>query len=713
MNVPTNELRKIPFVRLVIPLIPGLVTGLYLEISFILLVCITCILILLFITILFVNKLSGRYKYRMGFGLCANIFIIVAGILLIKSKLNYPDKISGQISRAEYYLCKIINQPDRRSGTVKVLLRIISYKDSISWYKCKTNMQAYFQKDNKTGSLSCGNIIIIKSELQEFNNLNNPCEFDYKRFMEHRGIKYRSFIKTGTWETIGQYNGLKIFAVKLRNKLLGLYRIYGIKDKEFAVLSAFTLGYRDELNPEIRQAFISAGAMHFLAVSGLHVGIIFYVLNILFGFLRKIKYGKSVKLILIILILWSYALLTGLSPSVLRASAMFTLIQIGISFNRTINIYNILAVTAFLILIYNPLQISDAGFQLSFLAVLSIFYFQPLFYKLLIFKNRILDKVWMISTVSVSAQLGVFPVIIYYYHHFPVYFWLTNILIIIPLALSMYLAIVLFIIYPIGQVAFIIAEILKLILRLINFFIMTVEKLPASIIENIYNNLVETILLYLLIITISMFVLFKHRRYLNVSLLCIICFLSVNLQRDYKMYRQKKIIVFNINDHTVVNFIKGSNSYLLTDLSLEKENRILLSSVQNYWLKHGVSDFRKVIHTGDSIDNTCNYDNTAGLHIKRLFDNMFINFRGKRLLLLSNSDLFEYSINKKLKLDYLIIANNLKLRIKTITTMFDTDRIIIDSSNDFRTRQFWDNECKSNGIDYNIISVEGAFEIEL
>ena len=176
---------------------------------------------------------------------------------------------------------------------------------------------------------------------------------------------------------------------------------------------------------------------------------------------------------------------------------------------------------------------------------------------------------------------------------------------------------------------------------------------------------------------------------------------------------ENQLIVFNINDHTVVNFIKGSNSYLLTDLSLEKENRILLSSVQNYWLKHGVSDFRKVIHTGDSIDNTCNYDNTAGLHIKRLFDNMFINFRGKRLLLLSNSDLFEYSINKKLKLDYLIIANNLKLRIKTITTMFDTDRIIIDSSNDFRTRQFWDNECKSNGIDYNIISVEGAFEIEL
>ncbi|UCH15432.1 MAG: ComEC/Rec2 family competence protein, partial [Bacteroidales bacterium] len=556
-----NEFGKIPFIRLVIPLILGLVTGLYLEISFALLVIIAGILILLFIVILFISKLSGRYKYRPEFGFCINIFIIAAGILLIKSKLNYSDKISSQVNSTGYYLCKVTNQPDRRSGTVKTLLKVIGYKDSINWYKCKASLQAYFQRDDKSDLLSYGDIIIIKTKIQEFRNLKNPCEFDYKRFMEQKGIRYKSYVKKGTWETVAHYNGLNTFAVKLRNKLLGIYRKYGIKDKEFAVLSAFTLGYRNELDPELKQAFISAGAMHFLAVSGLHVGIIFYVLNFLTGFSGKIQYGKSVRLILIILILWFYALLTGLSPPVLRAAAMFTLIQIGISFNRTINIYNILSVTAFLILIYNPLQISDPGFQFSFLAVLGIISFQPLFYKSLIFKNRILDKVWIISTVSVSAQLGVFPLIIYYYHHFPVYFWLTNILIIIPLALSMYLAIFLFVVYPVSQLAFIVAKILVLVLKLINFFIMTIEKLPASIIENIYINLTETFLLYLIIVNISMFAILKHPGYLKVSLLCIICFLSVNLYRYYKIYKQNEIIVFNINDHTAVNFIKGRNCY--------------------------------------------------------------------------------------------------------------------------------------------------------
>ena len=707
-----HELRKIPFVRLIIPLILGLITGFYFKISLNLIVNTTSLLVIYFIIILFINKLSERYEFRLAFGVCVNIFIIVTGILLIKSKSDYQENISAKINIAEYYLCKINNHPETKSNSVKVLLRIIGYKNSGCWYKCKTNILAYFQKDNNAKTLSSGKVIILKSRLQEVSNSKNPCEFDNKKFLERKGIRYQSYIKTGTWQTVGQCNGLKIFAVKLRNKLLNLYRKYGINDNEFAVLSAFTLGYKYELNPEIRNAFISAGAMHFLAVSGLHVGIIFYVLNNLFKFCGKIKYGKNIKLILIVIILWFYALLTGLSSSVIRASAMFTLIQAGISLNRTINIYNVLAFAAFSILICHPLEIYDAGFQLSFLAVLSIIFFQPLFYRLLNLKNRILDKVWMLFTVSVSAQIGVFPIIIYYFHHFPVYFWLSNILIIFPLALSIYLAISLFIFNPVNQVALIIAKILNLVLKIINFFVMTIEKLPGSLVENIYNNHSETILLYMFIISISIFIILKNRHYFTVSLLCVICFLSINFIRKYKIYQQNKIIVFNINKYTAINFINGRNNYLLTDLNPEKDRRILLNTVQNYWLKHGINDISKVIDIGASASNNQILDNTAQLHIKQLFNNMFVSFRDKNLLILYNSDLFEYTSNKKYRLDYLIIADNLKCQIQTITNMFNVDKIVIDSSNDFRTMQFWDKECKLYRIDYNIISDEGALEIE-
>jgi competence protein ComEC len=708
-----QELRKIPFVRLVIPLILGLMAGFHFKISLSLIAAIACLLFIFYIVVLFITKLSGKYEFRLLFGICVNLFIFVAGILLIKSKSDYQENISAKIRNSEYHLCKIISQPEQTSETIKVLLRIVGYKGSVCWYKCKTNMIAYFHKDNNAKTLSSGNIIILKSRLREIRNSKNPCEFDYKKFLEHKGIRYQTYIKTGTWRTIGQCNGLITFAIRSRNKLLNLYRKYGISGSEFAVLSAFTLGYKDELNPEIKHAFISAGAMHFLAVSGLHVGIIFYVLNNLFKFCGRTRYGEKFKLIIIIVILWFYALLTGLPSSAIRASAMFTIIQAGKTLKRSINIYNIVAFAAFSILICHPLEISYAGFQLSFIAVVSIVFFQPLFYKLLIFKNRILDKVWLLFTLSLSAQLGVFPITIYYFNHFSVYFWLSNILIIFPLSISIYLAILLFIFYPVNQVALIIATILNFILRIINFFIMTIEKLPGSMIENIYNNYSETLMLYVLIISISIFIILKNRHFLFISLICLVCFLSINFLRTCKIYKQKRITVFNINKYTAINFINGRNNYLLTDLNQEKNRRILLNTVRNYWLKYGVNDISKIIDIDNSTDNKMIYDNTAELHIKQLFSNVFIGFRDKKLLILNNSDLFKYTCNEKYRPDYIIISNNLKCHIKTMTNMFDINKIVIDSSNDLLTRKFWEKECKEYGIDFNIISTEGALEIKL
>jgi competence protein ComEC len=707
-----HELRKIPFVRLVIPLIFGVLTGFKFKISSGFILGLTCLLVIIFTLILFINKLSGRYEFRLAFGVYVNIFILLAGILLIKSKSDYQYSISERIRSSEYYLCRIINQPEHKSGSVKALLRIIGYKDSVLWYKCRTKIIAYFQKDIDSMELSIGKVIILRGMLREVNNFQNPCEFDYKKFLERKGIRYRTYIKTGTWQTAGRYDDLKTYVIKLRNKLLNLYRKYGINGNEFAVLSAYTLGYRDELNPEIRNAYMSAGAMHFLAISGLHVGIIFYVLNNLCRLWGTTKYGKSIKLVLIIIILWLYALLTGLSSSVIRASAMFTLIQTGVSLNRTINIYNILAFAAFSILVCHPFEISDPGFQLSFLAVLSIVFFQPLLYKLIIFKKNIPDRIWILFTVSVSAQLGVFPIIIYYFHYFPVYFWLSNILIVFPLAVSIYLAILLFIFCPVDHVALIIAKVLNLILRVINFSVITIEKLPGCLADNIYNNLTETILLYLLIASTGVFIILKNRHYLKVSLLCIICLLSVNLRRVYKIYRQKKIIVFNTNKHTLISLINGRNNYLLTDLDLEKDSGILSDAAINYWLKHGINDICKAINTGIT-GNKIVHNNSAELYIKQLFNNMFICFMNKKLLILNNSELFKYESNKKYRLDYLIIANNLQFNLKTIKNMFDIGNLVIDSSNDFRTRQFWTAESKRHGIACNIISIEGALEIRV
>ncbi len=711
MNI-IQELRKIPFVRLLIPLMIGLITGIRFDISFTLLI-ITCLLLMILLCLSAFNILQEKYKNRWIFGLSLYIFIMIAGILLMELKLNDSQRFLPQTEKSEYFFAEVIDQPQHKANTVKVLLKITGHRDSLQWYKCKMKALTYFQKDNNTGKISNGDIIILKTILRQVKEPANPYEFNYKRFLRFKGIIYQSYIKSGTWQIAGHGKSLMIFASHLRNELLKLYRKYGFDNDEFAVLSALTLGYKDELGAEIKKAFSSAGAMHILAVSGLHTGIIFYVLNILFGFLGKMAYGKTIKLILVVLLLWFYALLTGLSISVIRAASMFSLIQFGNSFRRTINIYNILAVLAFFILVINPLQMCDVGFQLSFLAVLSIVFFQPRFYKLLTFNNRIIDKIWLLFTVSIAAQLGIFPIIIFYFHHFPVYFWITNLLIILPVAVVIYLAIMLFIFSPLGQVAFIIAKSLNLILVLINLFVNTVEKFPFSLIDGIYNTFTETVILYLIIISISVFVIYKYRIHLRIALFCILCFLSINLYRKYIINKQSKIVVFNINKFTALNFIEGRNNYLFTSIDVEDKDKILLNSVQNYWIKHGISDINKLISLIDSTGNRKACNNIGGLTFRYLHNNLLFNFKGKKLLLLLNTNLFEYTINKKFQLDYIIIANNLEVSIKQLTSLFDFMNIIIDSSNNYWTKKYWKEECEPYGIDPYIISEKGVFKLDI
>ncbi len=535
----------------------------------------------------------------------------------------------SDIDESQYFTGRIINQPQQKSKTVKLLLKSVGYKGRFNWYKCRIKILAHIQKDVNSCKLEQGDIIVAMTNIRKPCGPENPYQFNYKRYLYYKGIARESYIRSGTWEIIGHGKSLMIYSSQLRNKLLRLYKRYGFKNDEFAVLSALTLGFRDDLRPETKRSFVSAGVMHTLAVSGLHTGIVFYVLNIIFGFLSENRYGKIIKLILVILLLWFYALLTGASISVIRASAMFSLIQIGNSIKRTINIYNILAALAFFLFLFNPFQVFDVGFQLSFLAVLSIVFFQPRFYRILTFRNRIIDRVWMLFTVSIAAQIGTFPVVIYYFHNFPLYFWITNILILPPVAIVIYLALLLFIFSPLNKAAFVIAGFLDIVLMLINNFVNTVKKFPSSLIEGLYNSLAETILLYAIIISVSVFILFKKRISLIVCQIFIICFLSFKMLRKYSIYKQKEIVIFNVNKYSVVNLIDGKKNYLITDLNTEGINEKLPDPVKDYWLRRGVYDVSRIFNISELTGNekACNED--GGIYYGNIGGNPILNFKGK------------------------------------------------------------------------------------
>ena len=246
-------------------------------------------------------------------------------------------------------------------------------------------------------------------------------------------------------------NGFSIVktALKVRNYVDSLYKRCCFMPQEQTVLSALMLGVRTDMSPEILHAYMSTGAMHILAVSGLHVGILYLVLGWCLFFMRG-RILSFLKTLIIVVCIWFYAFMTGFSPSIERAAIMFSILAIARQFSMTANIYNTLAATAFISLVINPMDVFDVGFQLSYLAIIGIVYFSDLCNRWWNPQMLLLSKPWQMLTVSISAQILTLPLTMYYFGQIPIYFLLTNI---IAIPVSFFVMILGIIIIPVAFVS--------------------------------------------------------------------------------------------------------------------------------------------------------------------------------------------------------------------------------------------------------------------
>jgi competence protein ComEC len=304
--------------------------------------------------------------------------------------------------------------------------------------------------------------------------------------------------------------------------------------------------------------------MHVLAVSGLHVGLIFLFLLWAFRFLNFVKGGKWLRLICISAILWMYALITGFSPSVQRAVTMFTFLLIAETLNRRNSIYNSIAASAFALLLVNPDILFAVGFQLSYAAVLSIVYFYPMLVKLLPAQQVVLQKPWQLLCVSLAAQIGTFPLSLYYFNQFPVYFWLSN-FIVIPAAFILLCGTFLFFITsalpPLNQL---IAQLLDIINSGVLFLLKKISMLPGAVIDHIAISGQELISLIAIILFIILFISSRRARYLQLSLLCFLSFQLFGVQKKLKLFNQHRFISYK-NTNRTFHFIDGRKNYILSE----------------------------------------------------------------------------------------------------------------------------------------------------
>jgi len=680
-------LHQTPFFRFTLSLIAGIVFQIvFPQTNFP--VRILGLIIFMLVVILQVTKQAQHFWVNRFWGMLVTVFIFLLGMQLVKNKQN--AKPDFNIDKKNY-IATIIEDPTEKTNSYQTILTIHYVKDSCCWNQENGKILAYFEKDTNVQKLAFGDRLVIQSYINPVKHSGNPATFNYSKYLAYREIHYQTYIQSGKFKMVEHDKGPWIyqFSNKIRSSLLNIYKGNNITGDEFAVLSALTLGYKEELSPDIRENFSSSGAMHILAVSGLHVGIIYIILVRILFFLQRNKYGRIIQSLLIIFALFFYAVLTGLSSSVLRATIMFSIVALGKIFIRQTNIYNTIFLSAFIMLLANPYSITDIGFQLSYMAVFSIIFFYPKIYSLIEVKYTLGDKIWQLISVAVAAQIGTFPLTLFYFHQFPVYFILANIFI-IPIAIFLiYAAVTLFLFSFSDFIIGFMAPAVKYVTFGLNYAVKTISELPFSKIQNIQLDLFEVMMLIFIVLLLSFFILSKRLQYLKLTMVVLLVIPCYNLITKYKKSKESYFIVYNIPKISAIDFVEHNRNKLFVNTKATIDSSFIKYNIIPFWQYQQIQ--KPSIHK--SSEYPCHY----------------YSFKNQKIIQVNSNSLFRYPSNNKLDVDYVILSENPRLDIQDLTKYINFKMLIFDSSNNYYSIAKWKNQSKELGINYYDLFERGAY----
>lgn len=626
------------------------------------------------------------YKYRWLGGALITFILFLLGwtVTTRHNELNSPNHFTK--SPAQYLSVLINSEPTVKNGLTRFRVKVTR---SLSNNKA-TSVSGFMLitiKDELAKNLFYGEQLLIPAKYNIVDPPFNPGEFNYKQYLAYHNIHYQAFLFPNQYVIIkaGQGNPVIAYALRLRQNLVEKFKANMKDTGAVAVASTLILGYKADLSNDILQAYSKTGTIHILSVSGGHVAIIYLLLNWALGFLTHYKHGKLVRAILIITLIWAYSLLTGFSPAVCRAALMLSLIITGKTYSRYINTLNLLAVSAMILLLYDPFLIADVGFQLSYLAVAGLIIFQPIIYRWLTFKNKWADKLWMACSVSVAAQVITFPLSAYYFHQFPVYFLVSNLLIAIPVTIILYIGIILLVLPQIACVSKILGYLLQVCILLMNKALSYIEHAPLASIGKIWLTTFEYILLYAIILLAFYFIYTKRSWQIKAILVCtlLLC-ISVGVKHIH-IDNGRSVTFLNLRKHTGVVFKSGRQGIILTDLPDTDKNF-------QYAIQPGLDSNRittyKVYSLGSSVQSAY-LIKQGGL----------LQFFNNKMLLLNQSSRAQ-SIPQHFVVDYILMSNN----VYADTTMITKSKmLIVDGSNtDKYTKQIIITADKLNVKYYNL-----------
>jgi competence protein ComEC len=687
-----------PFFRLLLPFIAGIVVASHISIAFGLPALLSAMVTFLFLMFFLTGKDGQQSRSRtVLLGICVNIFLFLSGITTVVFHLFTPEE------QAERGIWTVVVEepPVERENSMQVVLKTRAFYVDGLWNVDNEKIMAYIRKDSLSQKIRQGDLLLIDTELRPVTNAGNPFEFDYQSYLNRKQIGRSAFVEKDSWKYLSGHarEPLKNFTGRIRNHLLEVFKTAGLSGNELAVASALVLGYRAELNDEIRNAYSASGAMHVLAVSGLHTGIVYFIMNLLLSLIPVLQRVRILKSFLLLVALWLYALMTGMSPSVMRATVMFSFIVTGEIFHRKLCIWNSIAASAFFLLLINPFNLLDVGFQLSYMAVISIVFFHSRFYSLLSFKNRLAANIWKLVCVSIAAQLGTMPLSLYYFHQFPGYFILSNLTVVPAATVIMYGALFLIPASTVPALLNVCGWLLDKFLYLVNLVIFTIEKLPGSVIWPIRFAGWEVAVLYLLLATLSIWLQSERKSFLFASLSLCLFWSSATAVRNYQDMSRQQLIVYNSRGNSLVQFINGRDNlvwYQSRNTSFDVRKMI-----ENVRVARRLKD-ADCIRLDSALVST-------GRHYSGIYSNRnFIGFAEKRIAVFSGN-CRPGKISEKLKVDIIILTQNTNAEIRQLIAYHQPETVVIDASSSPNRMDLWEKDCIEAGVNCHRVDRNGAF----
>ena len=687
-------LTTIPILRLLLPLIIGILLQYHLKISYPLFIIAGIIGLLFFISYQLLST-AKKYLYSWVSGAAITlVFIAVGGTLsFVKNIENKPLWIGKYYQEKLPVLITLQEPIVEKPKSFKALAKAESVLINGEWQPIIGDVLLYFRKDSTKPLLDYGSQIIVTKNLMPIINSGNPGGFNYARYCAFQNISYQAFLSDDAFISLPSKNTnwFDEALIKTRKKVLSILRENIKEPNELSIAEALLIGYRDDLDRDLVQSYSNTGVVHIIAISGLHLGMIYGLLIFLFKPFSKTKWGKIIKPISILFVLWGFTFIAGAAPSILRSAVMFTFIVVGESMGKRTTMYNSLAASAFLLLLINPFSLWDVGFQLSYTAVLSIVLFQKHINKWFYFKNKLLKGLWSLNAVTLSAQILTLPVVLYHFHQFPNLFLFTNLFAVPFSGLILYTELLLLVTFFIPYINTMLGNLIGWGISVMNTFIQRIDTLPFAVWTSIQISIPQAIILYVSIGGFTWWLLQKNQRGLVLGLVSSALFLSLRSIDFINRNQQQKLVVYNVPNHTAIDLIEGRKYQFIGDSILMEDGFL-----RNFHIKPS-----RVLHRINATDSMQN------ISIKK----NLISSNGKNILIID--DAFQIpTLSEKIKLDAIIITKNPKIYLKHLSTLFNCNQYIFDSSNPFWKIAYWKKDADSLHLQHHSTATQGAFVMD-